>query len=89
MEYLVSSKELDDCPVTPHNLCNATTIFGGPDLVGVQGETVRQVSEHVIMEYIEIPRDFMKLHMYVTLGADVMFVNNIPFLTTFSRGIKL
>ena len=35
MEYLVSSKELDDCPVSPHDLRNAKAIFGGPDIAGV------------------------------------------------------
>ena len=88
MEYLVSSKELDDCPVTPHDLRNANAIFGGPDIAGVRGKTVRRAPERVITDYVAIPRDFLKLHTHVTLVADVMFVNNIPFLVTLSRGIK-
>ena len=35
-----------------------------------------------------IPRDFYKLHKFVTLTADVMFVCGIPFLVTHLRGIK-
>ena len=42
MEYLVSSKKLDDCPITPHSLHNTNAIFGGPDTAGVRGKTVRQ-----------------------------------------------
>ena len=37
MEYLVSSKELDNCPATPYALRNANVIFGGPDIAGVGG----------------------------------------------------
>ena len=39
LEVLVSSKELDDMHDSPHNLCNAKAIFGGPDIAGVQEET--------------------------------------------------
>ena len=35
------------------------------------------------------PEDFYQLHKFVTLTADVMFVNGIPFLVTFSRNILL
>ena len=38
LEVLVSSKELDDMPVAPHNLRNAKAIFGSPDIAGVQGK---------------------------------------------------
>ena len=68
MEYLVSSKELDDCPATPHNLRITNSIFGGPNIAGVWGETVRQAPDCVITGYVAIPRDFMKLHMYVTVN---------------------
>jgi hypothetical protein len=38
---------------------------------------------------VKIPRDFMELHKYVTIVADVMFVNGLPFLVTSLRGISL
>jgi hypothetical protein len=40
------------------------------------------------MDYVAVSREFMKLHKYVTLVADVMFVNGVTFLVTMSRGIK-
>ena len=58
-------------------------------MVGVQGETVRQAPERVIKYYVAIPRDFLKLCTHVTLVAEAIFINNIPFLVTLSRGIKL
>ena len=56
---------------------------------GVRDKTVRKKTEHVNGETISIPRDFYKLHHFVTLTADIMFVNGVPFLTTLSRKIKL
>ena len=40
------------------------------------------------MYYIAVPKDFLKLHKFVTLVADVMFVDDAPLLITVSRGIK-
>ena len=44
--------------------------------------------ERVITDYVAILRDFLKLHTPVTLVANMIFVNNIAFLVTLSRGIK-
>ena len=38
---------------------------------------------------ISIPHDFYRLHKFVTITADFMFIRGIPFLVTFSRKIKL
>ena len=44
--------------------------------------------ERVIPEYLDIPRDFYQLHHFFTFTADVIFVNGLPFFTTFSRDIR-
>jgi hypothetical protein len=41
------------------------------------------------VDYVKIPWDFVEMHKYVTIVADVMFVNGLPFLSTSSRGISL
>lgn len=38
---------------------------------------------------VEIPRDILKLHRFLTLTVDVMFVNGIPFLLTRTHGVQL
>ena len=38
---------------------------------------------------MKIPRGFYRLHKFVTLAADVMFVKSILFLVTFFRNIRL
>ena len=40
------------------------------------------------MDYVAITRNILVLHKYVTFVEDVVFVNNITFLITMSRGIK-
>jgi hypothetical protein len=85
---MVREKLITNFPVTVQDVENANRIFG-PDLANLRGETIRTKPEHVRIEYIQIPRDFVELHKYVTLVADVMFVNSLPFLVTSSRGISL
>ena len=86
LKYLVSH-HLSDCPVSADDITRSHTIFG-PDPKGIRGKTTWTPPEHVTTDYVQIPRDFIKLHKYVALVADVMFVNNIPFLITMSRKIK-
>ena len=45
--------------------------------------------DRVVMDYVAVPKDFLKLHNFVTLVGDVMFLNGAPFLITMSRGKKM
>ena len=38
---------------------------------------------------MKIPRGFSRLHKFVTLAADVMFVNSITLLATCSGNVRL
>ncbi len=38
---------------------------------------------------MQIPQDFVQLHKYVTLVADVMFMNGLSFLVTSLQGLSL
>jgi hypothetical protein len=87
-EGMVREKLIANCPVTVCNIKNAHQIFC-TDLANLRGKTTRTKPEHVRADYVKIPRDFMDLHKYVTIVADVMFVNGLPFLVTSSRGICL
>ena len=86
-KQMVSSKSLKNCSIVADDVTNARSIFG-PNLPGLRGKTVRQRPERVVPEYLDIPRDYYRLHHFVTLTADVMFVNGLPFLTTLSRDIR-
>ena len=41
------------------------------------------------MAHLKVPKDFYKLNKFVTLVADVMFVNGLAFFTTRSRDIRM
>jgi hypothetical protein len=85
---MVREKLITNCPVTVHNINNANHIFG-PDLANLRGKRTTTKPECVRVKIVQIPRDFVQLHKYVTLVADVMFMNGLPFLVTSSRGLSL
>jgi hypothetical protein len=85
---MVREKLITNCPVTVHDINNANLMYG-PDLANLRGKQTRTKPECMRAEIVQIPRDFVQLHKYVTLVADVMFVNGLPFLVTSSRGISL
>jgi hypothetical protein len=78
---MVREKLVTNCPVTMQDVENANCIFG-PDLTNLRRKTIRTKLEHIHIEYVQIPRVFVELHMYVTVVADVMFVNGLLFLVT-------
>ncbi len=61
----------------------------GPDLVNLKRKMTRTKPERVRIKYVQIPQDFVQLHKYVMLVADVMFMNGLPFLVTSLRGLSL
>ena len=85
---LVRHLFLQDFPITPSDIANALKIFG-PDLANIRGEMVRRKPEHVSTEIVEIPQQILSNQKHVTLSADVMFVNQVPFLVSLSRNINL
>ena len=44
--------------------------------------------DRMVMDYVALPKDFLKSHHFVTIFADVMFVNGAPFLIIMSPGVK-
>jgi hypothetical protein len=63
----------------------------GLDLSTATAEESKEGKKTVREKFLDarIPKDFIQLHKYVPLVADVMFVNGLPFLVTSSRGISL
>ena len=60
----------------------------GPNLSGTRAKIVQHNPDRVVRDYIAVPKDYIKLHKFITIVADVIFVNNTQSLTTMSRGIK-
>jgi hypothetical protein len=72
---------------TMRDIKNTHRIFG-PNLANLRGKTMRTKPEHIRADYVKIPQDFMELHKYMTIVADVMFVNGLPYIQL-SRNTKL
>jgi hypothetical protein len=87
-QALVHLNMLKDCPVTNNDICNAHNIYG-PNLASTRGKMVQRKPKRVVTDYVEIPKQFLLIHGHVTLVADAMFVNSIPFLVTASCSINL
>jgi hypothetical protein len=84
---VVSNHLISNFPVTHTNITNTRAIFG-PDLLSVQGKTVRWTPAPVVTDYVEVPRSLVELNKTVMLAADVFFVDGTAFLITMSRRIK-
>lgn len=87
MKDLVRNNRLKNCSITLTDIDNANFIYGTARS-NLRGGTTRTKPGKVNNVKIEIPRDFYKLHKFVSLSADVMFCNGIPFLTTVSADIN-
>eukprot|EP00956_Cyclotella_meneghiniana_P039180 scaffold167175_cov42-Cyclotella_meneghiniana.AAC.1 len=89
MKHMVSRTNLaNNIPFTVSDLNNSELLFGR-DRGAIRGKTVRQRPGRVRPEYVTIPLQLYEKVRDVTLCADVMFVNGLPFFVTVSRGIKL
>ena len=77
--------------MTPVDIANPRHVFG-PDLPGIKSKTARRKTERVEVEDAlvnrSIPDDYHRF-VSVTLTANVMFVNGLPFLVTMSRRISM
>jgi hypothetical protein len=85
---LVRLNLLKDCPITNADIVHAHKIFG-PDLANIRGKSVCRKPEWVTLDYVNIPRVILDVHSRVTLVANVMFVNGVPFQVLASRNINL
>jgi hypothetical protein len=84
---MVCSNMIKNCPITPANIAAANKIFG-PDVASLKGKTTRTTPKPVLIDYVKIPKEIIDINKEVTLAADVMFVDGLPFLVSTSRKIK-
>jgi hypothetical protein len=66
----------------------ATEDIFGPNLGSLKGKTSMSKGIHAMSAQQGVPRGIMERYRHVTICADIMFVNQIPFFVTISRNIK-
>ena len=84
---IVHSNMIVKCPVTFDDVKNAILIFG-PDAISLKGKSVIRKPDSVVADYIDIPREILKLFKELEVSTGIIFVNTIMFLVSISRGLK-
>jgi len=82
----VERNMIPNCPVNKADILHAEDIFGA-NVGSLQGKTVRQQSPRIVTTIHELPTEIAQRHGEVTIEADIMYINGIPFVVTTSRHI--
>ena len=84
---LIRGNLLLNCPVTVDDVKIAQDIWG-TELGSLKGKTARTTPDVVNANLVPIPKHIAQRFRVLTLSADIMFVNKIPFLVSLSRRLK-
>jgi hypothetical protein len=87
--HIVTNNLLPNCPVTKRDIMAAEDIYG-PDIGILKGKTVRRSPRKVSTDMIHspLPAAVHERYQEVTLCADIMYVNGIPFFVLILWKIK-
>jgi Zinc knuckle len=78
---------IPNCPIQREDILAAEDILR-PCVDSLKGKTVRRGEDHVLSDLSPIPPDILDRYRHVTLCADIMYVNKLPFLVTTSRDLR-
>ena len=73
-----------DLPVTTNDVTIAEKIFS-PDLGALKGKSTRRKPLPMVSDQIAIPPQLSENRQDLELCMDIMFVNEMPFLTTITH----
>jgi hypothetical protein len=85
--HIIQNNILPNCPITRSDIITVDDIFG-PDVGSLKGKTTRSTPHKVRPGLVDLPAEILSHYCDVTICADVMFVNKIPFVITISWSIK-
>ena len=86
-KILIKNSMILNFRVTVDDMDRANTIYG-PSIANLKGKTTRTKSKPVVTDYVEVPPAVLDSNKDITLSADILFVNHIPFYATTIRHIK-
>ena len=85
---MASNNMIQKFPITASEITKTHTMFD-PNLAGTMGKTVHQKLDRAAMDYVAVPREFLKPNKFVTIVADVVLMKSVELLITIYHGIKV
>jgi len=61
-------------------------ILCAEDICGLEGKTTRSRPEYLISNTEGLPEDLLQKHRNLTLAVYIIYINQIPFVMTVSKG---
>ena len=84
---MLRSNMIRNCPVTEEDVKIAEKIYG-KDISTLKGKSTCTTPAPKVRDVISIPKALLREHRNVELCADIMYIQNMPFLTTISKNIS-
>ena len=81
LKTALATNAIADNPVKTSDVELTEKIFG-PDLCSVKGKTTRRKPIPMVNDQIAIPSELYERRSDLELCIDIMFVNEMPFMTT-------
>jgi hypothetical protein len=83
----LSINHIRNCPINKQQIQTAENIFG-PNLGSLKGKTTYHAPPHVVGHITLVPHDILANHRNIHLTVNIMCINKIPFLITYSRSLR-
>ena len=87
LKTVVRMNQIKNCPITLEDIKVCEKIFG-LNIAALKGKTTRSKPPVVVNDWVEVPRELKLAHQGIILCADILFIEEIPFLMTVSKHLK-
>jgi hypothetical protein len=83
----LSINHIRNCPINKQHIQTAEIIFG-PNLGSLKGKTTYHAPPNVVGHITLVPHDILANHRNIHLTIDIMYINKLPFLITYSCSLR-
>ena len=87
LRMVIKMNTIRNCPVTMENITMADKIFG-LDIATLKGKSTRTKPELIVSDEIEVPEEIYTINRSVEPCIDIMFVNQMPMLTSIDTTVR-